>query len=234
MQSDCAAAAAALNRAQAAWRAFYNGDFVRAPDAAEARLREAKSQLAASDRGAAGCRADNTALTRVQLHFDIDLVDARRSGGKTAALQLLAGDLKKMRDLGLAPERYRLDVQRFRQVQAETRGTLLLQAPPLESSSLPARASCAQPNTPPYPLSPIVPGIPNPILLHGPHGATAVSVVVGPGGNVLSTLVTASSGDAALDRAVESAARLVTYAPAHASCKPVEGDYRFTYTFPQI
>ena len=234
MQTDCAAAAvAALNRAQAAWRAFYNGDFVRAPETAESQLRQAKTQLSASDRDAAVCRGDDSALARVQLHFEIDLVDARRSGGKTAALQLLARDLKKMSALGLETAKYQLDVQRFREVQAETRGTLLLPAP-AGSPVPPTRGACAQPDAPPYPLSPIVPGVPNPALLHRPHGATEVTVVVSPGGNVLSTLTTSSSGDAALDLAVERAARLVTYAPARANCKPVEGDYRFTYTFPQI
>lgn len=230
MQGACAAAvAAAQTRAQAAWRAFYNGDFVRAPEAAEEQLRAAKTALAAADRAAAGCRVDDSALSRAQLHFEIDLVDARRSGGKTASLQLLAGDLKKMSDLGEQPERYQLDAGRFRELQAETRGTLTLPVPPPA-----ARAACAQPDAPPYPLSAIVPGVPNPTLLRNPHGATAVTVLVGPQGNVLSTLTTASSGNASLDRAVESAARLVTYAPARVNCKPVEGDYRFTYTFPQI
>jgi TonB family protein len=236
VQSACTAAAAALNRAQAAWRAFRNGDFVRAPDAAENRFRNAKSALATADRHAASCRAGDTALQRVQLHFEFDLVDARRSSGKTAALQLLAGDLTKMRDLGLArdePARYRLAVERFRELQAETRGTLVLPAP-AAGTIPPVRGGCAQLDVAPYPRSPIVPGIPNPALLHRPHGTTAVAVLVGPGGNVLSTLTTASSGNATLDQAVENAARLVTYAPARVNCKPVEGDYRFTYTFPQI
>lgn len=236
MQSACAAAAAALSRAQAAWRQFYNGDFVRAPGTAEAQFRNAKAALGIADRNAAGCRADRTALQRAGLHYEIDLVDARRSGGNISALHVLAGDLKKMRELGLAradPARYQLDVQRFREVQAETRGTLVVPAPPARSVR-PSTPRCVQQATPPYPLSPIVPGVPSPALLRRAHGATAVTVLVGPQGNVLSTLVTASSGEGSLDQAVENAARLVPYAPARANCKPVEGDYRFTYTFPQI
>ncbi|MGH7659833.1 MAG: TonB family protein [Vulcanimicrobiaceae bacterium] len=236
MQSACAAAITALSHAQAAWRAFHNGDFVRAPEAAEAQLRNAKAALASADRNGAACRGDKTALPRVEVHFEIDLVDARRSGGKTATLQVLANDLKTMRDLGLAgeqPARYQFDVERFREVQAETRGTLILPAPPAGSVP-PVRAGCAQPDSQPSPLAPIVPGVPNPAFLRRPHGATAVTVLVGPTGNVLSTFTTASSGNPALDQAVENAARLVTFAPARANCKPVEGDYRFTYTFPQI
>jgi len=59
-------------------------------------------------------------------------------------------------------------------------------------------------------------------------------VLVGPQGNVLSTFTAVSSGDPALDRAVENAARVVTYAPARVDCTPAEGEYRFTYTFPQF
>jgi TonB family protein len=233
MLSACAAAAAALGRAQLAWREFHNGDFVRAPEAAEAQLRNARASLAAADRDAGSCAGDKTALARLQLHFEIDLVDARRAGGKTGALRTLAGDLEKMRDLQEPAARYQFDAGRFRELQAETRGTLVLPAP-AAGSVPPPREACTQTDTPPYPLSPIVPGVPNPALLRGAHGATGVTVLVGPQGNVLSTFTTASSGSPTLDRAVENAARLVTYAPARVNCKPVEGDYRFTYTFPQI
>lgn len=197
MQSDCAAAAAvAVNRAQAAWRAFYNGDFVRAPDAAEAQFRRAKEELARADRDAAKCSNDMTEPARARLHSEIDVVEARRKAAKS--------------------------------------GTPALPAPPIGSASPSMRARCAQPDASPYPLSPIVPGLPDPALLRRPHGATAITVLVGPEGSVLTTLVTTSSGNATLDRTVESAARLVAYAPAKVKCKPVEGSYRFTYTFPQI
>jgi TonB family protein len=239
--TTCGVAQAALTDAQSAWQAFKNGDFVEHAAEAEAQFRAAKRDVTASDKAAASCRGDRTAIARAELHFEFDLVDARRNRGSNASLALLRGDIERLQRLGLArnePDRYLLDVNRFRELQAETRGRVVIPVPALPGTtapSLPQRNfSCTSPDVPAHPLAPITPAAPDVRLLRRPHGATAVSVLVGAQGEILGTLTIASSGNAELDQAVTNAARLVAYAPARVNCKPVEGEYRFTYTFPQL
>jgi len=141
-----------------------------------------------------------------------------------------------MRHLGIeraSPDLYRADLGRFRELQAETRGTLVIPVPALPQTRAPAQG-CTGIDFPPHPLSPIVPAVGSAASLRRAHGTTGVTVVVGPQGNVLSTLTTQSSGDPVLDQAVLNAVRLVAWAPALAGCRPVQGEYRFTYTFPQF
>lgn len=234
--TSCPSAASALARAQSAWHAFYNGDFVDAAARAEAQFQLAKTQLSLADRSASKCNRDDTALERAELHFEIDVVDARRARGSTASLQRVASDLATMRRLGLErsnPDRYRADIGRFREVQAETRGALVIPPPVSPPMQAPVQ-SCSGIDVPPHPNSPIAPAVPSATSVRRPHGATGVTVVIGPQGNVLSALTTQSSGDPALDQAVLGAVRLVTWSPALAGCRPVQGEYRFTYTFPQF
>jgi TonB family protein len=238
--TTCGVAQRALSAAQTAWQAFKNGDFVEHAAEAEAQFRAAKHDLAAADNAVASCRGDRTAIARAELHFEFDLVDARRNRGSNASLALLRGDVERLQRLGLArnePDRYLLDVNRFRELQAETRGRVVIPVPALPGTiaPLPQRnLSCTLPDVPAHPLAPITPAAPDVRLLRRPHGAVAVSVLVGAQGEILGTLTIASSGNAELDQAVTNATRLVAYAPARVNCKPVEGEYRFTYTFPQL
>ena len=95
-------------------------------------------------------------------------------------------------------------------------------------------AACTVPDAQAHPLAPIAPVAPDAQLLRRPHGITAISVLVSAQGEVLGTLTIASSGEPLLDQAVSNAARLVAYAPARVNCAAVEGEYRFTYSFPQF
>jgi TonB family protein len=118
-----------------------------------------------------------------------------------------------------------------RRAAAEGRFPSLPVPPP--AASEPA-AGCSQPDSAPYPLGSISPAATDGARLRLPHGTTIVTVLVGADGSVLGTLVTASSGDPVLDGAVAAAARLVTYAPARVRCRASPGEYRFSYTFPQL
>lgn len=77
--SSCSIAQHAVADAQTSWQAFKNGDFVNHAAQAEAQFRAAKRDLAAADKAAASCRSDRTAIARRRLHFEFDLVDARRN-----------------------------------------------------------------------------------------------------------------------------------------------------------
>jgi TonB family protein len=228
----------ALHRAQTAWRAFVNADFVNFAPEAEAHRLEAKAQLLRADRAAAECRGDATALPRAELHYEFDLVDARRSAGASAFLHLLSADLQHLRALGLSkddPAQYESYRRRFAEMQAEQRGRLIVPPPAASNASGAAsRSGCTQPLTPPVPLGSISPFVLDSTRLRRPHGTTTVAVLVSPSGSASSSVVVMSSGDGLLDQAVQDAARLVRYAPAQRDCIAVGGEYRFTYSFPQF
>ncbi|MBV8601102.1 MAG: TonB family protein [Candidatus Eremiobacteraeota bacterium] len=191
----CRTATAALRRAESDWTAFRNGDFVDDPAGAEAHRRAAAKELAQADAAAKHCPHDATGAERAGLHYEMQLVEARR--------------------------------------RARAQGLPEPVVPPPPPAPAQGNAACAQPDLPPHPLGAISPVVLDQSRLHRPHGTTAITVLVGPGGNVLGTFVAASSGDPVLDQAVSDAARLVAYAPARAGCTPVQGEYRFTYAFPQ-
>ena len=191
----CAQARAALRQAQRDWFEFKDADFVYFATEAEGRRKSAIAELGRADAAAKHCPKDPTARSRAALHYEMQVVDARRRAA------------------------------------AEGRFPSLPVPPP--AASEPA-AGCNSPDSPPYPLGSIAPAVTDGARLRLPHGTTAVTVLVGADGAVLGTLVTASSGDPVLDGAVAAATRLVTYAPARVHCRASPGEYRFSYTFPQL
>jgi protein TonB len=59
----------------------------------------------------------------------------------------------------------------------------------------------------------------------------AVTVTIGPSGNLIDAKVTQSAGNMSLDNAALAAARQSTYAPKIVNCQPTTGSYYFKVTF---
>ena len=142
----CRTATAALRRAESDWTAFRNGDFVDDPAGAEAHRRAAAKELAQADAAAKHCPHDATGAERAGLHYEMQLVAARR--------------------------------------RARAEGLPEPVVPPPPPAPAQGNGACAQPDLPPHPLGAISPVVLDQSRLHRPHGTTAITVLVGPGGNV--------------------------------------------------
>lgn len=59
----------------------------------------------------------------------------------------------------------------------------------------------------------------------------AITVTIGPSGNLVDAKVTQSAGNMALDQAALASARQSTYAPKIVDCQPTTGSYYFKVTF---
>lgn len=109
-------------------------------------------------------------------------------------------------------------------------------------------------SAPPAPVSTVPPGTPKPACKTPYQDATvvdqaqpeypdaarelglgevqvAVTVTIGPSGNLIDAKIAQSAGNMSLDQAALAAARQSTYAPKIVDCQPTTGSYYFKVTF---
>ncbi|HVR47523.1 MAG TPA: M56 family metallopeptidase [Candidatus Binatia bacterium] len=89
-------------------------------------------------------------------------------------------------------------------------------------------AACADPNVDAQIQNAVAPSLPQGLRA---SGSVIIAVTIAPNGRVTNTKVMRSSGDAAIDSAVVTAARNSTYSPKLVSCTAVEGHYLFRADF---
>jgi TonB family protein len=89
-------------------------------------------------------------------------------------------------------------------------------------------AACTHPNADALVRNAIAPSLPHGLKA---SGTVIVAVTIAPNGHPTNTKVQRSSGDAAIDNAVVTAARSSTYSPKVVNCTPVEGRYLFRADF---
>jgi TonB family protein len=89
-------------------------------------------------------------------------------------------------------------------------------------------AACAKPDVDAAVISPAMPQKPQSLTVR--ESATML-VTIAPNGSVVSVLISKSSGNAAIDKAVAVAARQSKYSPKLVNCRPVQGTYLFYASF---
>ncbi|MFY9718229.1 MAG: TonB family protein [Candidatus Cybelea sp.] len=89
-------------------------------------------------------------------------------------------------------------------------------------------ADCATPHVNATVTSPAEPKMPQGL---NAKGSAIALVTIAPNGSVMSAVISKSSGNAAIDKAVLDAARHSTYSPELVYCRPVEGQYLFRADF---
>lgn len=100
-------------------------------------------------------------------------------------------------------------------------------AAPLQASQQTLIASaCTKSNVDPEVVTPVPPSLPK-AQWPKQKVSAEVAVTIAPSGKVAGAKVYKSSGDAAVDNAVLTAAEKSTYSPKLVNCEPVEGTYLF-------
>jgi TonB family protein len=89
-------------------------------------------------------------------------------------------------------------------------------------------AACAKPDVDAAVISPAMPQQPHDLKV---KGSATMRVTLAPNGSVVSVLISKSSGNAAIDKAVAVAARQSKYSPKLVNCQPVQGTYLFYASF---
>ncbi len=92
-------------------------------------------------------------------------------------------------------------------------------------------AACANPNVPAHVIQAVDPVYPDSAAKDQIYGTVLVAVTLSDSGAVVSTVVSKSSGNAALDAAALHAAQTSDYAPDYVNCRPVGGTYIFRAIF---
>lgn len=91
-----------------------------------------------------------------------------------------------------------------------------------------AAAACANPSVDATVTSPAMPKMPHGLNV---KGSATMLVTIAPNGSVVSVLISKSSGNAAIDKAVADAAAQSKYSPKLVNCEPVQGTYLFYASF---
>ncbi len=92
-------------------------------------------------------------------------------------------------------------------------------------------AACANPNVPAHVLEAVDPVYPDSAAQEHVFGTVLVAVTLSTSGAVVSTAISKSSGNDALDQAALHAAQASEYAPDYVDCRPVGGTYIFRAIF---
>lgn len=92
-------------------------------------------------------------------------------------------------------------------------------------------AACANPNAPAHVIQAVDPVYPDAAAQAHVYGTVLVAVTLSDTGAVVSTTVSQSSGNQALDAAALHAAQASEYAPDLINCRPVGGTYIFRAIF---
>lgn len=92
-------------------------------------------------------------------------------------------------------------------------------------------AACANPNVPAHVLQAVDPAYPDSAAQAHVYGTVLIAVTLSETGAVVSTSISKSSGNAALDDAALHAAQTSSYAPDYVNCRPVGGTYIFRAIF---
>jgi TonB family protein len=103
-------------------------------------------------------------------------------------------------------------------------------AAPMQSSPTAAvvAAACTKPNADPAAVNPAAPQVPFRITR---VVSAVVAVTITPSGSVAGAKIYKSSGNAAIDKAVLTAAEKSTYSPKIVNCVAVQGTYLFYARF---
>ncbi len=92
-------------------------------------------------------------------------------------------------------------------------------------------SACANPNVPAHVIAAVDPVYPDAAAKDQIYGTVLVAVTLSDTGAVVSTVISKSSGNQALDAAALHAAQASEYAPDYVNCRPMGGTYIFRAIF---